>query len=86
MYSVLKAPYNVSKSKMVKSVYAKCIGIKEKLEFYEERDFLSSLKVGFESTLGFRLIDGVFTENELKLAKNLVSTKYSCKNWLEKYE
>jgi len=86
MYSVLKAPYNVSKSKMVKSVYAKCIGIKEKLEFYEERDFLSSLKVGFESTLGFRLIDGVFTENELKLAKNLVSTKHSCKNWLEKYE
>jgi len=86
MYSVLKAPYNVSKSKMVKSVYAKCIGIKEKLEFYEESDFISSLKAGFESTLGFKLIDGVFTERELKLAKNLVTMKYSSKNWLEKYE
>ena len=86
MYSVLKAPYNVSKSKMVKSVYAKCIGIKDKLEYYEESDFLSSLKAGFESTLGIELKDGVFTENELKLAKNLVSTKYSIKDWLEKYE
>lgn len=86
MYSVLKAPYNVSKSRMVKSVYAKCIGIKEKLEFYEESDFLSSLKAGFESTLGIKLKDGVFTENELKLAKNLVSMKYSSKDWLNKYE
>ncbi len=86
MYSVLKAPHNISKSKMVKSVYAKCIGIKEKLEFYEESDFLSSLKSGFEKTLGIKLKDGVFTENELKLAKNLVSMKYSRKEWLEKYE
>jgi lipoate-protein ligase A len=86
MYSVLKAPHNISKSKMVKSVYAKCIGIKEKLEFYEESDFLSSLKAGFEKTLGIKLKDGVFTENELKLAKNLVSMKYSRKEWLEKYE
>ena len=86
MYSVLKAPHNASKSKMVKSVYAKCIGIKDKLEFYEENDFLSSLKAGFESTLGIKLKDGAFTENELKMAKNLVSTKYSSKDWLEKYE
>jgi len=86
MYSVLKAPHNISKSKMVKSVYAKCIGIKEKLEFYEENDFISSLKAGFESTLGIKLKNGVFSENESKLAKNLVSMKYSSKEWLEKYE
>jgi len=86
MYSVLKAPNNVSKSRMVKSVYAKCIGIKEKLEVYEERDFLSSLKAGFESILGIKLIDGVYTQNELKIAKKLVSLKYSSKDWLEKYE
>ncbi len=85
MYSVLKAPNNVSKSRMVKSVYAKCIGIKEKLEFYEENDFLSSLKTGFESILGIKLKDGVYSENELKIAKNLVSMKYSSKDWLEKY-
>ena len=86
MYSVLKAPYNVSKTKMVKSVYAKCIGIKDKLEFYEESSFLSSLKSGFESTLRIKLKDGTFSEYELKMAKNLVSTKYSNKDWLEKYE
>jgi len=70
---------------MVKSVYAKCIGIKEKLEFYEENDFLSSLKAGFESILGIKLKDGFYSENELKIAKNLVSMKYSSKDWLEKY-
>ena len=86
MYSVLKAPHNVSKSKMVKSVYAKCIGIKEKLEIYEENSFLSSLKSGFKSTLRIKLKDGAFSEHELKMAKNLVSTKYSNKDWLEKYE
>jgi len=86
MYSVLKAPNNVSKSRMVKSVYAKCIGIKEKLEVYEERDFLSSLKAGFESILGIKLKDGFYTENELKMAKKLVSLKYFSKGWLEKYE
>jgi lipoate-protein ligase A len=86
MYSVLKAPNNVSKSKMVKSVYAKCIGIKEKLKFYEESDFLSSLKAGFESTLRIKLKDGIFTQSELKLAEKLISTKYSKKEWLQKYE
>ena len=86
MYTVLKAPNNISKSRMVKSVYAKCIGIKEKLEVYEERDFLSSLKAGFESILGIKLKDGLYTENELKIAKKLVSLKYSSKGWLEKYE
>ncbi len=86
MYSVLKAPHNVSKTKMVKSVYAKCIGIRDKLEFYEESSFLSSLKSGFESTLRIKLKDGTFSEYELRMAKNLVSTKYSNKDWLEKYE
>ncbi|MFX1447390.1 MAG: biotin/lipoate A/B protein ligase family protein [Promethearchaeota archaeon] len=86
MYSVLKAPHNVSKSKMVQSVYAKCIGIKDKLESYEENDFLLSLKAGFESNLGIKLKTGIFTENELRLAETLVSNKYSNKDWLEKYE
>jgi len=86
MYSVLKAPYNVGKTKMVKSVFAKCIGIKEQLDHYDETKFLSYLKAGFEATLGFKLIEGNFTEYELNLADKLVSEKYSNKNWLEKYE
>jgi len=86
MYSVLKAPYNVGKTKMVKSVYAKCIGIKERLDQYDETKFLFYLKAGFEATLGIKLIDGTFTDYELNLADKLVSKKYSNKNWLEKYE
>jgi len=86
MYSVLKAPHNLNKTKMIKSVYAKCIGIKDKLDFYEESNFISSLKSGFESTLNIKLKEGTFSEYELEMAKNLVSTKYSNKDWLEKYE
>ena len=52
----------------------------------EESAFLLSLKAGFESTLGITLKDGIFTNSELKSAENLVSTKYSNKDWLEKYE
>ena len=86
MYSVLKAPYNVSKSRMVKSVYAKCIGIKEKLENYEEARFLISLKNGFEKTLQISLKKGTYTKEELDLAEKLVKEKYSNQNWLKKYE
>ncbi len=86
MYSVLKAPFNVSKSKMVQSVYAKCIGIKDQLEFYKEEDFLSSLKAGFETNLGIKLKEGTLTEEELNMAENLVMKKYANKKWLEKYE
>jgi lipoate-protein ligase A len=86
MYSVLKAPHSVSKSKMVKSVFAKCIGIKDQLEFYNEEDFLSSLKTGFETNLGVILKEGSLTEEELNLAENLVLKKYANKQWLEKYE
>jgi lipoate---protein ligase len=86
MYSALKAPYNVSKSRMVRSVYSKCTGIKEHLESYNEQDFQSSLKKGFETTLKITSMENYFTEHELRLAKKLVYTKYRDKNWLRKYE
>ncbi|MFX0019382.1 MAG: biotin/lipoate A/B protein ligase family protein [Promethearchaeota archaeon] len=86
MYSVLKAPHNVSKSKMVRSVYSKCVGIRDQLQNYNESDLLSSLKRGFESTLGIKLEEGNFTENELNLARKLMMEKYFKDNWLKKYE
>ncbi|MBY9020195.1 MAG: lipoate--protein ligase family protein [Candidatus Lokiarchaeota archaeon] len=85
MYSVLKAPYNVGKTKMVESVFAKCTGIKERLDHYDEAVFLTNLKTGFEETLGIELVNGNFTDYELNIAENLMSKKYSNKNWLEKY-
>ncbi|MFX1269836.1 MAG: biotin/lipoate A/B protein ligase family protein, partial [Promethearchaeota archaeon] len=81
MYSVLKAPHNVSKSKMVRSVYSKCVGIRDQLQNYNESDLLSSLKRGFESTLGIKLEEGNFTENELNLARKLMMEKYFKDNW-----
>ncbi|MFW9946498.1 MAG: biotin/lipoate A/B protein ligase family protein [Candidatus Odinarchaeota archaeon] len=86
MYSVLKAPYNISKSKMVKSVYSKCVGIRDQLQNYNEKDLLYSLKRGFESTLGIKLEEGKFIEYELNLARKLMMEKYSKENWLKKYE
>lgn len=86
MYSVLKAPENVSKSRMVKSVRAKCIGIKNQIQSCEEEELINSLKQGFQKSLGIKLEEGTFSDEEKNLAKKLVKDKYSNVKWLKKYE
>jgi lipoate-protein ligase A len=86
MYSVLKAPENVGKSRMVKSVRAKCIGIKNQIQRYEEEELINSLKQGFQKSLGFELEEGTFSEEEKNLAEKLVMDKYLDVKWLKKYE
>ncbi|MFX1552737.1 MAG: biotin/lipoate A/B protein ligase family protein [Promethearchaeota archaeon] len=86
MYSLLKAPENVEKSKMVRSVRAKCIGIKNYIQNYEERKLIFSLKRGFEVALNIELTEGIISEEERELAERLVREKYSNLEWLQKYE
>ena len=86
MYSVLKTPPNVSKTRMVRSVRAKVTGIKEKLKDYDEQIFIKSLKRGFIQTLGIQLKEGKFSDYEFEIAKKLVREKYSNNKWLNKYE
>jgi len=85
MYSVLKTPPNVSKSRMVRSVRTKVTGIKDYLKDYEEKKLINSLKKGFEQTLGIRLEEENISDFELNLAKELVVEKYSNSTWLKKY-
>lgn len=86
MYSVLKTPENVGKSRMVRSVRAKCIGIKNQIENYDEQKLLDSLEKGFQKSLGIELEEGSFTRNEINLAEKLVKDKYSNIKWLKKYD
>lgn len=87
MYSVLKTPPNVSKSRMVQSVRTKCIGIRKKLkDGFNESKFLKMLRKGFEQTLEIELEVGELTDFELKLAEDLVKEKYSNEEWLRKYD
>ncbi|MHA2391588.1 MAG: lipoate--protein ligase family protein [Promethearchaeota archaeon] len=86
MYSVLRAPENVGKSHMVRSVRAKCIGIRNNIMNFNEEELISSLKIGFQKVLGIELENGIFTTEELALAKKLVEDKYSNVEWLNKYE
>jgi len=86
MYSVLKAPQGVSKSRMVRSVYAKCIGIKDFIQNFDENRLLISLKKGFEKTLGVQLEEGSFSDYELEVAEEIVKKRYSGESWLRKYE
>jgi lipoate-protein ligase A len=86
MYSVLKAPENVGKSRMVKSVRAKCIGIRNQIQNYDETEFINSLKKGFQRTLGFKLEDGTLSAEEKEIADKLVKEKYLDERWLKKYE
>ena len=86
MYSVLKAPENVGKSRMVKSVRAKCIGIKNQIQDFDEKELINSLKDGFQKSLRIKLEEGAISEEEKNLMKNLVKSKYSNNKWLKKYE
>lgn len=86
MYTVLKTPPNVSKSRMVRSVRAKCIGIQDKLGNYREETFINSLKEGFEQVLNIELEEGTYSNYELKLAQKFVQDKYTQDDWLKKYE
>ncbi|MFW9895819.1 MAG: biotin/lipoate A/B protein ligase family protein [Candidatus Thorarchaeota archaeon] len=86
MYSVLKAPENVEKSRMVGSVRAKCIGIRNQIDNYNELKLIESLKKGFQKALRIKLEEGIITHEENVLAENLAREKYSNKKWLEKYE
>jgi lipoate-protein ligase A len=86
MYSVLKTPPNVSKTRMVRSVRAKVTGIKTSLKDFDEGLFIQSLKNGFIKTLGIQLKEGKFSDYELEIAEKLVNERYSNKKWLRKYE
>jgi lipoate-protein ligase A len=86
MYSVLKAPENVEKSRMVRSVRAKCMGIKNHIENYDEQKLINSLERGFQESLGIELKEGTFSNEEKILAETLVKDKYSNIKWLKKYE
>ncbi len=86
MYSVLKAPENVGKSRMVRSVRSKCIGIKNHIGSYDEAKLINSLERGFQMSLGIELERGTFTEEEKNLAETLVKDKYSNIKWLKKYD
>ncbi len=86
MYSILKAPENISTKKMVASVYAKVIGIKEQIKNFDVDKFITYLIKGFENALGIRLETGEFSQYELALAEKLVKEKYNTFEWLYKYE
>lgn len=86
MYSVLKTPENIEKTRMVKSVRAKCIGIRDQISNFKEDKLVNSLKQGFEIALGIDLEEGIINDREIKLAEKYVKNKYSNIDWLKKYE
>jgi lipoate-protein ligase A len=86
MYSVLKTPPNVSKSRMVQSVRTKCIGIKKRIEKYNQKQFVNALKNGFENILNIELAEGTISSFEQKEAKKLVEERYKNEKWLSKYD
>ncbi|MFW9822764.1 MAG: hypothetical protein ACFFE4_07515, partial [Candidatus Thorarchaeota archaeon] len=72
--------------RMVRSVRAKCIGIRNQIDNYNELKLIESLRKGFQKALEIQLEEGIITHEEKVLAENLVREKYSNKKWLEKYE
>ncbi|MHA1731069.1 MAG: lipoate--protein ligase family protein [Promethearchaeota archaeon] len=86
MYSVLRAPVGVPRTRMVQSVRAKVTGLREYLPDIDEADIVPSLVEGFSEALGVEFEQGTLTEYERELAAELVEEKYSTEEWLKKYE
>ena len=86
MYSVLKTPENVTKSRMVQSVRAKCIGIKQVMTCFNEKELISCLVEGFKKTLNVEVEKDNFSEYEIDLAKKFIDEKYKNEKWLKLYE
>jgi len=90
MYKILKAPKGVSYSKMVQSVRMKVSGINEYVKLQSQKSseierICESLKKGFESIFHSRFFTKNLTKTELTIIEQLITSKYSKKDWLKKY-
>ncbi|GAB4323133.1 MAG: lipoate--protein ligase family protein [Promethearchaeota archaeon] len=86
MYSVLKAPTGVPRSRMVRSVRAKVTGVRSRLSALDEEALVASLAEGFSEALGVRFEPGQLTAQEEEMVGELAENKYKSREWLFKYE
>lgn len=82
MYTVLKVRRPQMKSRLVKSVFQKVTTIKNETEKIPEiKTFRDAIIEGYEKALSTKFMIEELTHDELSMAKKLVETKYSSKNW-----
>lgn len=86
MYSILKVPRGATKSRMVRSVYAKVTGLRDHFPRIDEAELIASLLWGFSEALGVQFQPGALTPYEKDLAARLAREKYATEEWLAKYE
>lgn len=85
MYSVLKPPESVTKSRMVRSVKAKVIGLEEYLGIsIDPVDFGEKFKESFSELLDITFFDGELVPEECDLIETL-KVKYMDDAWRMKY-
>lgn len=85
MYSVLKPPTGVTKTRMVRSVMTKVVGLEEKLgETIDVQSFEIAFKKSAEDVLGVKLVNGSLTAEEKDAAKEL-KKKYDSVEWRMKH-
>jgi len=85
MYSVLRPPETVTRSRMVRSVKAKVIGLEEYLgTSIDPVDFGEKFKDSFSELLGITFIDGELVPEENSLTETL-KVKYTDDAWRMKY-
>jgi lipoate-protein ligase A len=81
MYSILKVPQGVSKTHMVRSVYAKVAGIREYIHNVEVSVLEQCLQEGFAESLGVAFELGTLTPEEEADAKQLIEERYANPAW-----
>ena len=84
MYSVLKPPETVTKSRMVRSVKAKVIGLEDLGIGIDPADFGEKFKDSFSELLDISFFDGELVPEECELIESL-KIKYASDAWRMKY-
>ncbi len=91
MYKVLKAPTNISYTKMVRSVRSKVIGIYQNENDITIKDsdrkkiLINAIIEGFEKLFNIHFLQEILSPEELLKAKDLAKKKYQQDKWLKKY-
>lgn len=85
MYSILKVPQGVSKTHMVRSVYAKVAGIREYIHNVEVPLLEQCLQEGFAEALDVTFEPGALTPWEEAEAARLVGERYANPAWTARF-
>ena len=85
MYTILRPPAAVTKSKMVQSVRAKVAGIFDEMDEVSNEEFQVKMIKGFEEVLGIKCEVGELSNIEKGNIEDIITKRYKDDKWLKRF-